>query len=113
MPLKKPTRTQLSKAVESVREREREVALEVALGTRSQRNRMWWGCRQHTNVAHFFIEVEWQPIPGSHGVVVHSACGRWNIGRYADDKPPRRIDDLSTWRRVCQRCAYEVQQEDA
>lgn len=112
LPLLKATRTQLSKAVASVRAREREIALEVALGTRSPRKRMWWGCRQHTNVAHFFIEVEWNPIPGSRGIVVHSACGRWNIGRYADDKPPRCIEDLTTWTRVCQRCAFEVQQED-
>jgi hypothetical protein len=107
-------------AVACVRDREKEVTLEMALGTRPPRVGMWWGwVPGRTRTAHFFIEVKWKAIGARadtepFDVRLESACMRWDLDRYAkDDRPARRIEDLTTWKQVCRRCAFEVQQEDA
>ncbi len=120
-------------------EREKEVALETLLGSREPRVGFWGNVPGRTSTAHFWLEVEWQPLPGDDlKVRYESACGRWDLGRYegvtggklgATDKDgvrhvgrydretgqtPKKVHDVGEGkRRICKRCAYVVEMEDA
>jgi hypothetical protein len=120
----KPRRWMQTEARRKMREREKEVGLEVELGTRGERVGWWGDVPGRTRTAHFWIEVEWNPLGQDVETRYESACGGWDLGRYSSVSPaprsepwlsedtPRRVD-IQNCTRACARCAYEVEAEDA
>ena len=96
-------------AAARLRDREREVMLEVSLGVRAPRCGYWaWvynvgSPTPRTKRAHFFIEPR---------VRIASACRRWDVPQSEAYGVMLRRVNILDYQYVCMKCAWVLEQEN-